>query len=82
MFEQGIYEQLLNKLVASKLDCLDKNKFYIKDTLVEKHEASKILSQYLTEVIQTALDSIHHEDKIEHQINLANNIIKTFKTRA
>lgn len=28
--EQGIYEQLINKLVASRINDLDKNTFYIK----------------------------------------------------
>ena len=75
MFELGLYEQLINKLVASKLNGLDKNAFYIKETAIDKNEAGRILSQYLSNVIQFALNTISGDESIEKQITLSNKII-------
>jgi superfamily II DNA or RNA helicase len=77
--KEGLYEQLINRLVASKLELLDKNKFYIKEIQIDKTEASRILSNYLTEVIQYALANIAGDNSIEAQINLSNKIILLLK---
>jgi hypothetical protein len=37
---------------------VDKEQFFVKESLIEKSEASKLLSQYLSEVINVALDLI------------------------
>ncbi len=79
MTQTGLYEQLINKLVASKINCLDRNTYYIKETPIDKSEASKVLSQYLIEVIQFALNLISGENKIEKQIELSNNIIRLLR---
>lgn len=71
----GLYEQLINKLVLSKLNDLNKDSFYIKETPVDKNEASRTLSQYLFNVIQFALSLITGDDSIEKQIELSNKII-------
>ncbi|MDX2245853.1 MAG: DUF3427 domain-containing protein [Bacteroidia bacterium] len=73
--QQGLYEQLINRLVASRLMNLDKKLFYIKKTPIDKSEASRILSQYLSEVIQFALNLFTGKDSIERQIELSNKII-------
>ena len=57
---EGLYEQLINKLVASRLNELDKNHFYIKHTLLDKQEAAKSLTQYLSNVIKTRDHNSHH----------------------
>lgn len=75
MFELGLYEQLINKLVSSKLNGLDKNDFYIKETSIDKNEAGRILSQYLSNVIQFALNTISGDESLEKQIALSNKII-------
>lgn len=75
MTQQGLYEQLINKLILSKLNDLDKNKFYIKESEIDKSEAAKVLSQYLVEVIRFALNLITGDDSIEKQIELSNKII-------
>lgn len=72
---EGLYEQLINKLVATRLNELDKNQFYIKNTLLDKQEAAKILTQYLANVIRGALSIISGEQSIEKQIELSNKII-------
>lgn len=71
----GLYEQLINKLVLSKLNDLNKDSFYIKETPIDKIEASRTLSQYLFDVIQFALSLITGDDSIEKQIELSNKII-------
>ena len=76
---QGIYEQLISKLVESKLNDLDRNTYYIKETEIDKNEASKVLSQYLLGIIRLALNLISGENSIEKQIELSNKIIFLLK---
>jgi len=75
MSQEGLYEQLINKLVLSKLNDLDKNTFYIKETAIDKDEAARVLSQYLSDVIRVALNLISSEDSVQKQIELSNKII-------
>lgn len=79
MFNQGIYEQLINKLVASKLKEVGKEHFFVKKSCIEQSEASKILSQYLSDVIYYALGLITGENSIEQQIEVSNKIILLLK---
>ena len=55
MSQEGLYEQLINKLVLSKLNDLDKNTFYIKETAIDKDEAARVLPQYLSDVIRVTM---------------------------
>ena len=80
MTHQGLYEQLINKLILSKLNELDRNKFLIKETEIDKNEAGRILSQYLVEIIHFALNLISGDDSIEKQIVLSNKIIFLLRT--
>ena len=75
MLNYGIYEQLINSIVSKKLETLDSNKFYIKTSNIDKHEASIILSQYLIKIISFALNSISGDNSLEKQIKLTNEII-------
>ena len=77
--QQGLYEQLINKLISSKLNDLDRNTYFIKKSPVDKVEASRILSQYLVNVIRFALNQLTGDDSIEKQISLSNNIIKLIR---
>ncbi len=79
MLYAGIYEQLINKLVFEKLELLNENQFYLKKSKIEKSEASIILTQYLTKIINFALNLISGEDSIEKQIKLSNDIILLLK---
>jgi superfamily II DNA or RNA helicase len=79
MFEVGLYEQLINKLLQFKLSTLDRDKFYVKETLLDKEEAAQYLSRYLSTVIQTALNELPKENTIEKQIELSNKIIRLIK---
>jgi superfamily II DNA or RNA helicase len=74
--QEGLYEQLITKLVSSKLESIDKQQFFIKETIVEKSEAAKILSQYLGGVINIALRSFDGEHALENQIEVANKVVR------
>ncbi len=71
----GLYEQLINKLVADKLQKLDKESFFVQENQLDKAEAAKVLAQYLGRVIKHALGLIHGDDSLQRQITLANQII-------
>lgn len=73
--ELGLYEQLINKVIFSKINELDKNKFFINESVIDKQEAARILSRYLSDRIQFALGLFSGENSIEKQIELANKII-------
>ena len=75
MLKLGLYEQLINNLISSKINELDRSNYYIKETVLDKEEASQYLSRYLAEVIKAALSSIPNESNIEKQIELSNKIL-------
>ncbi|MCB1593497.1 MAG: DUF3427 domain-containing protein [Xanthomonadales bacterium] len=74
--ETGLYEQLINKVIAQKLNLLDRDKFYINKIALDKTEASKVLSQYLSRVIHYALNQIQGKNSLEKQLKISNKIIK------
>lgn len=77
--QQGLYEQLISKLILSKLNGLDRDTYFIKKNPVDKSEASRILSQYLAEIFRFALNQLTGEDSLEKQILLSNNIIRLIR---
>ena len=79
MFQFGIYEQLINSYISNKLNQLDSNEFYLKTTQLDKNEASIVLTQYLSKILNLGLNLISGEDSIEKQINLINKIILLLK---
>lgn len=38
-FELGLYEQLITKLIANKLQSIDEDKFFVKSSRLDKEEA-------------------------------------------
>ena len=76
---QGIYEELVTQLVTEKLKELDKDKFFLKKSLVDKEEASRILSKHLSKTLKHAFDLIKGQNKVEQQIKIANKIIRLLK---
>jgi superfamily II DNA or RNA helicase len=79
MIQQGLYEKLIDKLISSKINHLDRNTFYIKETTVDKSEATRVLSQHLTEVIKYALNTFSGDSSLDEQIHLSNKIILFLK---
>ena len=81
-FELGIYEQLVNKLIANQLALISTEKFFIKSTALDKEEASRYLSSYLSEIIKFALNEIKDDEKTLRQIELSNKIIQLLITKS
>ncbi|MBP7283513.1 MAG: DEAD/DEAH box helicase family protein, partial [Leptospiraceae bacterium] len=80
MLQEGLYEKLIDKLISTKINTLDKNVFYIKENPIDRAEAARVLSQHLTEIIKIALSQISGEESLEEQIKLSNKIILLLKS--
>jgi superfamily II DNA or RNA helicase len=76
---QGIYEELVTKLVAQKINELNKNTYYINKTRIDKEEASITLARHLTKTIKNALEYVKGQNQLELQIEIANKIIRLLK---
>jgi superfamily II DNA or RNA helicase len=76
---EGIYEELVTKLVTRKINELDKNAYHIDKAKIDKTEASIILSKHLSTTIKRALEFINGENQLELQIAIANKIIQFLK---
>ena len=64
---QGIYEELVTKLVAQKINELDKSAYLINKTKIDKEEASTILAKHLSQTIKHALEYVKGDKQIELQ---------------
>lgn len=73
---QGIYEELVTKLVAQKIKGLDKNSYHINKVKIDKEEASDLLAKHLSQTIKHALEYVKGDKQIELQIEIANKIIR------
>jgi superfamily II DNA or RNA helicase len=76
---QGIYEELVTQLVSQQLENIDKDVFFINKSVLDKEEASSILSKHLAKTIKSALNYVRGENQIESQIEIANKIILFLK---
>ena len=76
---QGIYEELVTKLINIKLNELDKDTFQVKKVTIDKAEAAHLLSQHIGETIKRAFNLIKSDDVLETQIEIANKIILFLK---
>ena len=52
---QGLYEELVTKLINYKLNELDKDVFEYRKSEIDKTEAAQILSQHIGKTIKYAL---------------------------
>lgn len=76
---QGIYEELVTQLVKQQLNNIDKDTFFVNKSILDKEEASSILSKHLAQTIKSALNYVKGENQIEAQIEIANKIILFLK---
>jgi superfamily II DNA or RNA helicase len=74
--QEGLYEQLINKIISRKLAEFDRDAYFISSVVVDRAEASRYLSQYLAETITYALNSITGNDDIIRKVTLSNQIIQ------
>lgn len=79
MIKNGLYEEVINKGLGEELDgSQDK---LIKSAPIDKAEAAKILSKYITQVVERGLDNIvDNGGDIQSQIELTNKIVSTIRT--
>ena len=78
MLKDGLYEQVINnKLDTALAECTDK---LSTTASIDKAEASKVLSKYLTEVVEKGLDNIiDNGGDISSQVELVNKIVSVIK---
>ena len=75
MLQPGLYEQVINNALSSELSEIPEVR---KSTApIDTAEASKVLAQYLTDVVQKGLENVQDNGGgLEAQIQLANQIAK------
>ncbi len=76
---EGIYEELVTRLVRQKLASIDENSFFINKSVLDKEEASSILAKHLSQTIKNALNYVKGENQLEKQIKISNKIILFLK---
>jgi superfamily II DNA or RNA helicase len=76
---QGLYEELVTKLINYKLNELNKDTFQVKKTSIDRAEAAQLLSQHIGKTIKQAFNLIKGDDILETQIEIANKIILFLK---
>lgn len=79
MLNPGLYEQIINNALSSELSTIPEAR---KDVApIDKAEASKVLSQYLADVVQKGLDNVmDNGGDISAQVALANKIVELIQT--
>lgn len=75
MLHDGLYEQIINKELETKLGLTDK----LHTTApIDSAEASKVLAKYIAEVVEKGLDNVaDNGGDVNSQVALANRIIST-----
>ena len=78
MLQPGLYEQVINNALSSELSEIPEAR---KSTApIDTAEASKVLAQYLTDVVQKGLEDVQDNGGgLEAQIQLANQIVNTIQ---
>ena len=78
MLEAGLYEQVINKQLKKALAPIEAARKEEAD--IDQAEASKILAQYLTDVVQQGFDSVAETGNLSAQVNLLNKIVSVVQT--
>lgn len=77
MQQTGIYEQLITKLIQSRLD---RERFYVGERQLSSTEASVWLSRFLSNILEFAIESVPSgEDRLQEQIELSNQLLMWLK---
>ena len=81
MLKQGLYEQLINRMIGAEIKDAEERGMYVDAAPVDTGEASKLLSQYLAEVIEQGLDNVRDNGgSLADQITLVNKLVDAVKT--
>ena len=74
MLQPGLYEQVINNALSSELSEIPEARKSVAP--IDKAEASKVLAQYLADVVQKGLDNVlDNGGDISAQIGLTNQIV-------
>ena len=74
MLQPGLYEQVINNALTSELQEIPEARKAIAP--IDKAEASKVLAQYLADVVQKGLDNVlDNGGDLSAQVSLANKIV-------
>ncbi|MGI6733272.1 MAG: DUF3427 domain-containing protein [Anaerovoracaceae bacterium] len=78
MLQPGLYEQVINEQLDKELSLIPQVRKAV--MLIERAEASKVLSQYLADIVQKGLDNIlDNGGDISGQIAFTNKIVETIQ---
>lgn len=81
MLKQGLYEQLINRMIDGEIKNAEERGMHVDAAPVDTGEASKVLSQYLSEVIKKGLDNVRDNGgSLADQIALVNKLVDAVKT--
>ena len=74
MLNPGLYEQVINKKLGKELDAdIDMLK---STTSIDEAEASKVLAEYMTDIIEKGLETVKEKDgDLQRQVSLVNKIV-------
>jgi superfamily II DNA or RNA helicase len=77
MQQTGVYEQLITKLIDSRLN---REQFYVGERQLNHTEASVWLSRFLTNILKYAIESVPAGDsRLQEQIELSNQLLMWLK---
>lgn len=81
MLESGLYEQIINEALGIEIDNL-KGQTYL-SSKIDKFEAPKILSKYISDIIQKRLETVvDNGGDINKQVSFANKIVDAIITES
>ena len=69
----GLYEQVINRALGDALADIPAERVSVAP--IDRAEASKVLTQYLSDVIQRGLNDVRESGGIDAQVDLANRIV-------
>src|SRR5690554_1691141 len=79
MQQTGIYEQLITKLIESRLD---RDRFYVGERQLNSAEASVWLSRFLSNILEFAIEAVPSgDDRLQQQIELSNQLLMWLKSQ-
>ncbi|MEG1642350.1 MAG: hypothetical protein RR272_04475, partial [Synergistaceae bacterium] len=80
MLKNGLYEQIINKLLKNEIDSSEGLK-NITARNIDKAEATKIVTSYLSSIIEKGLNTIDTQESTNTLIAFANDIVSLIKNK-
>ncbi len=81
MLNPGLYEQVVNQLIRTGLDKLDKQSLYAETDRLDEAESAGALAQYMGEVVKAALSGVNRGNALHDRIDLCNRMIHLLAER-